>query len=147
MEREVETEWLGNLSFESKMDVHRITVDAHPDFGGENNGPSPENLLLAALNSCAGMDITSLLQKMRVEVDKMKISATGELTSDHPRHFRTIHLVYEFSGKHLRREKIKEAVDLSQDRYCGISHMLAKITNVTYDVIFREKQIPLLVEQ
>jgi len=144
MEREVETEWLGDLSFESQIAGHRIIVDAHPDFGGENRGPSPETLLLAALNSCAGMDIASLFQKMRVEVDDIKISATGELTNDHPRHYKTIHLAYEFSGKHLRREKISEAVNLSQKGYCGVSHMLEKAAEITYDIVFKEESIAVL---
>lgn len=144
MERQVKTEWIGNLSFESQVDGRKITIDAHPEFGGEDRGPSPEALLLTSLTSCTGMDIVSLLQKMRVNVENFRISATGVLTNTHPKHYGAIHLVFEFGGIHLRREKINEAVNLSLERYCGISHMLSKIAEVTYDVVFSEKNIPVL---
>ena len=106
MKHEVKTHWKGKMSFESTVDNHKITLDANPEVGGENKGPTPKPLLLTALSGCTGMDIASLLVKMRVDVDDIKIGATGELTDDHPKHYRAIHLKYEFEGKNLNKEKI-----------------------------------------
>lgn len=144
MKHEVETKWAGRMSFESAIDGHKITLDANPEVGGENKGPTPKPFLLVALSGCTGMDIASLLNKMRVDVEDIKISAVGELTSEHPMHYKTIHLKYEFSGKNLNREKIEKAVTLSQERYCGVSYMLGKVAKLTFEIAYKEKLVEVL---
>lgn len=144
MKHEVETKWAGRMSFESSIDGHKITLDAKPEVGGKNEGPTPKPLLLVALSGCTGMDIASLLKKMRVDVEDIKISAAGELTSEHPLHYETIHLEYEFRGKNLNREKIEKAVTLSQERYCGVSYMLGKAAKLTYEIAYKEKPAKVL---
>ncbi|MEQ9403623.1 MAG: OsmC family protein [Cyclobacteriaceae bacterium] len=136
---EVQTKWTGAMSFDSTVDGHTITMDANPEVGGKDKGPTPKPMLLAALSGCTGMDIASLLAKMRVEVDDIKITVTGELTAEHPRYYGVIHLNYEFQGKHLKRDKIEKAVNLSQERYCGVSYMLGQVAKLTYDISYKEE--------
>ncbi len=138
MKHEVQTEWVGKMSFESTVDNHKFLMDANPQVGGEDKGPTPKPMLLAALSGCTGMDIASLLVKMRVEVSDINITVTGELTEEHPKHYQSIHVHYKFFGKELNREKIEKAVTLSQDRYCGVSYMLGQVATLTYEISYSE---------
>jgi putative redox protein len=138
MSHHVETKWTGGMSYDTTVNGHTITMDANPEVGGDDKGPTPKPLLLAALSGCTGMDISSLLRKMRVEVEDIFINVTGELTDEHPRHYHKIHINYEFAGIDLDTEKIEKAVALSQDRYCGVSFMLGQVAELTYDISYKE---------
>ncbi|MEQ9404976.1 MAG: OsmC family protein [Cyclobacteriaceae bacterium] len=146
MEHLVLTNWTGEMSFRSDADDYEIIMDASGDAGGEYRGPTPGHLLLASVSGCTGMDIISLLQKMRVKIAKMEISVTGEITTEHPKHYSAIHLKYEFSGKKLRREKIKNAVMLAHNEYCGVSNMLSPKIRVSYEIAYIEEPSESLLE-
>lgn len=77
--------------------------------------------MLVALAGCTGIDVVSILKKMRMNFDEFKIMVEGELTEEHPRHFTRMHVVYEFKGKYLPLDKIQKAIELSQQKYCGVS--------------------------
>ncbi|MFA6351528.1 MAG: OsmC family protein, partial [Bacteroidales bacterium] len=62
------------------------------------------------------------------------IKLIGTLTEEHPKHYTAIHLVYQFTGKDLDPDKLRKAIDLSQDRYCGVSETLRKGVKISYDV-------------
>jgi putative redox protein len=80
------------------------------------------------------MDVVSILKKMRVEPDYFNVKAEGEVTEEHPKHYTKIHLIYEFKGKELPLEKIRKAIDLSQQQYCGISETLRKSVEITSEI-------------
>lgn len=130
----VNTKWLSNMAFETEVSGHKFTLDAGPQVGGENLGPRPKPLMLAALGGCTGMDVISILGKMRVEVDSFNVVVEGELTDEHPRHFTKIHVIYEFSGRDLPLDKLQKAVDLSEERYCGVSAVYKKSMEMTSEI-------------
>jgi putative redox protein len=135
MSREtVETRWLENMAFESEIGGHKITIDAVPEVGGENRGPRPKPLMLSALGGCTGMDVISILKKMRVEVAEFRVIVEGDLTEEHPKHFYKMHVIYEFSGKDLPLDKLQKAVELSEERYCGVSATLKKALEITSEI-------------
>lgn len=134
MKESVETVWKGNMSFESTIDNHKIVVDAKEDVGGQNKGPRPKPLLMTALAGCTGMDVISILKKMRVEVEEFKILIEGDLTEDHPKHFTDMLIIYKFKGKNLPLDKLKKAIDLSLERYCGVSANFRKAMNLSYKI-------------
>jgi putative redox protein len=78
--------------------------------------------------------VISILKKMRVEPEFFNVCAEGEVTEEHPRHFKKIHLIYEFKGKDLPIDKISKAVNLSQEQYCGISETLKKSVELTSEI-------------
>ena len=80
------------------------------------------------------MDVVSILKKMRVEPSYFNVEITGELTDEHPKYYHKIHLTYEFKGENLPMAKLEKAVTLSQDRYCGVSELLRKGSEVTHDI-------------
>jgi putative redox protein len=127
------TTWKGNMAFESQLGNHAIRMDAKPDLG-DDSGASPKMLLLAGLAGCTGMDVASLLKKMRVEYDAFEIDIEADLTEEHPIVFSAIRLVYNISGSNLERAKIEKAVALSQEKYCGVSAMLKKNSPIEYEI-------------
>ena len=94
--------------------------------GGEDNGPPPKKLLLGTLATCTGMDVVSLLQKMRVEFSDFDIVIDADLTEEHPKVFSRIEVVYRIKVADKHRGNVEKAVGLSQEKYCGISAMLRK---------------------
>ncbi|HLW58464.1 MAG TPA: OsmC family protein [bacterium] len=109
-----------------------IAMDAHPEHGGRDTGPSPMETVLLALGGCTGMDVVSILQKMRAPLSGLEIRIVAERADAHPKVFTRIALEYVFSGKDLTPEQVTRAVELSQTRYCSVSAMLQKVTEFTY---------------
>ena len=130
----VETQWSSEMSFDSTVNNHRIVMDSDPAFGGQEKGPRPKMLVLSALGGCTGMDVVSILNKMRVNPDSFRVVAEADIADEHPKVFTKIHLTYEFKGKNLPQDKLKKAVDLSQERYCPVSAMLKKACPFTYEI-------------
>ncbi len=130
----INVKWAGDMAFEASIDEHHIIFDASPAVGGKNLGPRPKPLLMASLAGCTGMDVISILKKMKVEVSGFNIRTEGQLTDEHPKQFTDIHLVYEFSGKNLPVDKLKHAIELSQEKYCGVSATLKKGIDISYEI-------------
>jgi putative redox protein len=80
------------------------------------------------------MDVISILKKMRVEVEKFNVRVEGDLTEEHPKQFYKMHVVFEFTGKNLPIDKLRKAVKLSEDRYCGVSAVYKKIMGLTSEI-------------
>lgn len=134
MKHEVKTFWKEGLALESTIGDHNIMMDAKPEVGGTNRGPSPKKVMLSALTGCTGMDVLSLLKKMRQDITDFNIHAEADMTSEHPMHYNKINLVYQVEGNNLDEVKVRKAIDLSMERYCGISYMLGKAADITYDL-------------
>jgi len=138
MQHKVKTSWKGEMKFDALVSGHHIVMDALPEVGGNNSGPRPKELMLASLAGCTGMDVISILKKMRVEIETFNINVKADVTEEHPKHYTSMHLVYEFRGKELDPEKLKKAVELSQDKYCGVSAVYRKAMPVTYEIKISE---------
>lgn len=129
-----EVTWRDGMTFDGVLDNHAITVDAAESVGGRGLGPRPKGLLLTSLAGCTGMDVVSILRKMRVELAAFSLSVQGELTAEHPRVYDKIHLTYRFRGSALEQDKLKHAVELSLHKYCGVTAMLGKTAAISYDI-------------
>ncbi len=134
----VNIEWAGNMAFEAEVNDFKIMLDAVPSVGGQNKGPRPKPLTLVSLGGCTGMDVISILTKMRVKPDYFNVEVSGELTNEHPKYFHTIKIRYIFRGKDLPMDKLEKAVNLSQERYCGVSEMLRKSSKLTHEIVVEE---------
>ncbi|MBU0486463.1 MAG: OsmC family protein [Bacteroidetes bacterium] len=130
----VHTRWKEDLAFDIEVDGHLIRTDASEEFGGKNYGPTPKPLLLSALAGCTGIDVASILKKMRVHFDDMSISVSGELSEDPPRVYEKIHVIYEFKGTDLDTDKLEKAVELSHEKYCGVTAMLREVADITTEI-------------
>jgi putative redox protein len=104
----VSTKWLEDMSFESEINGHKLILDAKAEFGGQDKGPRPKPLMLAALGGCTSMDVVSILKKM--------------------------HVIYEVEGENLPLDKIQKAVSLSEDQYCGVSAVYKEVMEITSEI-------------
>lgn len=134
MKHSIRCDWAGEMAFDAEVDGHRLHLDADAGAGGHGGGPRPKPLLLVAAAGCTGMDIVSLLKKMRVEVEGFSMEVEGDLTEDHPKTYSAIRLIYRFRGRELDKAKIEKAVELSQTRYCGVSALLRKALPFEYRI-------------
>jgi putative redox protein len=135
MKHKVLTKWNGEMSFDAMVSGHLLTMDANAEAGGKDGGPRPKELMLASVSGCTGMDVVSILKKMKVEIEGLNISVEADLTEEHPRHYTKMHIRYEFSGKDLPMDKLEKAVSLSQEKYCGVSYMYRKAFEVTHEIV------------
>lgn len=123
----------GKSAFDVKIGEHTTRIDTvAPD--GEDSGPSPKQLLLGTLAACTGMDIVSLLRKMRVDFSDFSIQTKADLTEEHPRVFSVVEIIYYIKVNENHQKKVEKAVSLSKEKYCGISAMLAKNSPVEYRI-------------
>jgi putative redox protein len=127
----IETIHRESMAFSTNIDGHEIMIDAAAEHGGKNKGARPKALLLKSLAGCTGMDVVSLLDKMRVEFSNFTIEVSGELTDEHPKYYHSIALQYNVKlANEDDQAKFEKAVNLSQDRYCGVNAMLKKAADI-----------------
>ncbi|OYD06494.1 OsmC family protein [Paludifilum halophilum] len=116
--------WQGKMQFQARTSSgHTVTIDAAQEVGGEDQGPRPTELLLAAAGSCSGIDIVDILKKMRLQVDSFSMEVSGDRADDHPRRFTRVYIHYKLTGD-LPEDKVRRAVALSRDKYCSVSQSL-----------------------
>ncbi|MFB6320020.1 OsmC family protein [Saccharicrinis sp. FJH54] len=120
MKHEINLSWDEGMSFTTDLDGHKLTLDASPEVGGQDKGPRPKKLMLVSLAGCTGMDVVSILKKMRVEYDSLNIKVEGESTEEHPKYYKSMKVIYEFKGNDLPLDKLQKAVNLSSEKYCGV---------------------------
>ncbi|MEI6264709.1 MAG: OsmC family protein [Sphingobacteriia bacterium] len=131
----VTTTWKEALAFDANADGHIVRLDTTKEGGGLDSGMSPKKMLLASLCGCSGMDIVDILQKMKVHFTQLEITAEAEQTDEHPKVFKSIELVYHCNVSATDEDKFKRAVNLSMEKYCGISAMLAKHCAINYQTV------------
>lgn len=136
MEDRILFEHLDGMAFKTNVDGHDLLLDADEKVGGKNLGPKPKPMLLVSLAGCTGMDVVSLLKKMRVDYDDFKIEVNGELTEEHPKYYHKIMIEYHIWGNKVDKSKVEKSVNLSQDRYCGVSYMLSKSSELEHKIIY-----------
>jgi putative redox protein len=134
MKDTIEVKWMGDMAFEAIIQEHRILVDAKEETGGHNQGPRPKPLLMVSLAGCTGMDVISILKKMKVNPVEFNIRVEGGIADDHPKLFTSMHIIYEFRGDDLPLDKLSRAIELSQDKYCGVNASLKKAMPVTWEI-------------
>jgi putative redox protein len=133
MKHEATVRWAGKMTFVGKAGSnHLVPMDSGPEFGGESSATKPMELLLIGLGGCTGMDIVSLFQKMRVDFSGIEMNITADRAEEHPNVYTKIDLEYVIYGRGIDEEKVKRAIDLSQEKYCSVSAMLRKSCPVNY---------------
>lgn len=135
----VTTIWKQNLQFESdNPSGHKVLIDTSVENGGQNSGLAPKAMMLSSLAGCSGLDVVSILAKMKVQVADFKIITTGELTEEHPKYYHSVQVIYQFFGNELPQDKLKKAVDLSVEKYCGVMEMFRKFAKINIKIEYLE---------
>jgi len=138
MKSSVNGKWLGNMAFEAEVSGHKLIMDSSKEGNGEDLGPRPKELMMAALLGCTGMDVVSILKKMRVEYKSLEIRIESDVTEDHPKHYSAMNIIYCFRGLDLPLDKIEKAIEMSQEKYCGVSAVYKKAMPITFEIRINE---------
>jgi putative redox protein len=121
------TTWITGQEFEAEHEGNRIKID-----GNKESGHGPKALLLSGLAGCSGIDVVDILKKMRVSFSDFSIEVETEQTDEHPKVFKDISITYRIKMDPENEDKLKKAVELSLDKYCGVSAMLKKNSPIHY---------------
>jgi putative redox protein len=125
MEHNIKITWTQESNFEYEESNQKISLDIISE-----KGFSPKKLLLVGLAGCTGIDIVSLLEKMRVEFSQFYIKVDANLTEEHPKVYKEIEIIYSIKSEKINQEKIQKAIELSMQKYCGVSAMLGKTAEI-----------------
>ncbi len=140
----VNVAWKEKVQFEGRNEHNNIVIPMDsPDavFGGENKGPTPKELFLQSIAGCSSIDVISILSKMKASMpESFVVDVDGEVPEEHPKVFVSISLIYNVKGA-TEKDKLIKAVTLSQEKYCGLSIMMKKITAFSFKVILNGEEI------
>lgn len=135
----VDCDWNGKQNFVANISGFKVHMDASKPFG-DDSAPTPKQLVLAALGGCTGMDVVGLLKKYKQMPEKFKIEAEATVATNHPHELTDIKVKYLIDGP-CDPDKVTEAVNLSQTKYCAVSAMISRGTTITFDVFLNGKQL------
>ncbi len=123
--------WTGGMRFVHKSaSGHAVVTDAPAEHGGLGTAASPMELLLLGLIGCTGVDVASILERMKQPLEGLEVSAEAERAEEHPKVYTKIHIIYTLTGD-LDPKKVERAINLSETKYCSASAMLGKTAEIT----------------
>lgn len=127
--------WVGGMKFvHQSASGHEVVTDAAGPGGGETTAASPMELLILGLIGCTGLDVASILERMRQPLEGLEVRAECERAESHPRVYTKIHLIYALRGA-LDEDKVKRAITLSESTYCSVSAMLGNAAEITSEYV------------
>ncbi len=132
----VTTRFEGGMTFKSELDNHIITIDTPQKDGGNDGGPRPKKLMLSSLAGCTGIDVVSTLNKMRVEFSNFSMDIEANLSETTPKTYTWVKIIYRISVNEEDKDKVKRAVKMSKEQYCGVSAMFEKFATLEYEIVF-----------
>jgi putative redox protein len=117
---------------------HAVVIDGPTEHGGRDLGPSPMELVLLGTGGCTAFDVLDILRKQRQAVTDCQVELEAERAPDPPRVFTRITMRFVVTGRGLSRPAVERAVELSAEKYCSASIMLAKTVEFVREVELRE---------
>jgi putative redox protein len=137
---EAKATWKGRLKFDALDSEGRsIKLDASKEGGGDGDGFRPAELPLLGLAGCTGMDVMEILVKMRQAVTGFDVRVTSKKKQGFPAGYDGIHIEYTLRGKGLVRDRVEQAVKLSEEKYCTVGQALRQATEITHAITIIEE--------
>lgn len=127
----------GNMRFESGEGDSRVAMDAVPEAGGRGEALTPKQMVLQGLAGCTGMDVAAMLTKKGVMFEDFSIDIDAEQTEIHPKVFKRIKIIYRIKAAPEDRANVERAIEQSKNRFCGVSAMLGKTAEISWELDFR----------
>lgn len=127
----VKTNWIENEKFDSIFETHHVIIDNSIKGGGTDAGSQPKPLMLMALSGCVGMNLVTLLNKMRIGFSDMSFIANGILSETTPKVYTQVQLIIKIKCNIADQEKIAKAIVMTEEKYCGVSDMFKKFCELT----------------
>lgn len=125
--------WEKDVKFTGQTpDGHQVHIDGPPEAGGNNEGMRPMELILMGVGACSAFDVMTILKKSRQDVTDCRCEVSGTRAEEIPKVFTEIHLHFIVAGNDLKEKVVARAIDLSAEKYCSASIMLAQVAKVTH---------------
>jgi putative redox protein len=135
MEHHSTVTFVDGLQFDVELDNHHFTIDGDKEYGGKDKGPKPKKLLLAALAGCTGMDVASILNKMKMPFDSFWVEVKADLNEEvKPNVYTSFKIIFCFKGSGLQLDKIQKAVELSDKKYCSVTAMFRNFASIQNEI-------------
>jgi putative redox protein len=126
--------WVEGMSFLAESGSgHMVVMDGAPEAGGRNLAPRPMEMVLMGTGACTCFDVVLILQRSRADVRDCVVEISSERADTDPKVFTRIHMHFIVSGRKLKADQVKRAIDLSAEKYCSASIMLGKTAIITHD--------------
>ena len=126
----------GGMAFSTQINGHTVTIDLDKADGGNDLGTSPKILMLVSLAGCTGVDVVSILNKMKVNFSDFTVNVEAHLTEEHPKIYDDVIVTYSIKVDKANEGQVKKAVDLSQEKYCGVSEMFRAFAKLSSKIIY-----------
>ncbi len=115
----------------------RVVMDASREADGLGEAPSPKQMVLYGLAGCTGLDVAVMLERQKVEFTDFEVEVDADLTGANPKVFKRIRITYRLAADPAARAKVERAIELSEERFCGVSAMLRKTAEITWELDLR----------
>ncbi|MDQ3185925.1 MAG: OsmC family protein [Pseudomonadota bacterium] len=126
--------WKDGMSFLGETGSgHSVLMDGPPEAGGRNLGPRPMEMVLMGTGGCAAFDVVLILKKSRQDISDCVVEIEAERALEEPKVFTHLHFHFILTGKKLKPQQVERAINLSAEKYCSASSMLAKTAELTHD--------------
>lgn len=134
------TVWKDGMSFAATVGEHTVPMDAKRPIG-RGSAMTPKELVVAGLCGCTAMDVAAYLRKVKAAPESLEVVADVTLSEGvTPAVFTEAALTFRVSGA-VEAAALREAVRLSQTKYCGVSAMLSKAFPIRYRIELNGEQI------
>ena len=130
----VSTVFNEKMSFTATINGHEVRMDTKTDDGGEDSGPGPKQMMLASLAGCTGIDIVSVLNKMKVTFSDFSIGVHAALSNEHPKIYDHVKITYKIKLAEADKSKMIKAVGLSTEKYCGVYAMFKSFAKMDTEI-------------
>lgn len=132
--------WKEKMEFVGECSGKTVAMDSKPPLGS-GNGMTPKELVALGIAGCTAMDVISLMRKHKQNVESFEVfTEVIQTEGSHPVVFKDVSLVYDFKGQ-VEVERAKEAVELSQSKYCGVSAMISKVAPIHYKIVVNGSEV------
>jgi putative redox protein len=127
--RTATVKWVGGEEYLATMPSGQaVVIDADREH---NSAPGPMDMLLGALGACSSVDVVSILAKKRNKLVSLEVVISGERAKEPPSVWTKIDMVYKLTGE-LDEKAVRDAIELSQTKYCSVAAMLRKTAEINY---------------
>ena len=112
-------------------------MDASREADGLGEAPSPKQLVLYGLAGCTGLDVAVMLERQKIGFEDLEVEVDADLTGSNPKVFKRIRITYRLAADPAARPKVERAIELSEERFCGVSAMLRNTAEITWELDLR----------
>lgn len=138
----INIEWKGRRVFEATPPTgNKFVMDAYPESGGQNLGPTPLEAFIAAGAACSAMDVIQILEKKRQRIASYRIEIDGERAPEgkYPRPYTSFRINHIVEGEEIDEAAVAQAVQLSDEKYCTVIATLRAAPNVESSYEIRQR--------